>query len=136
MADPQNGWFTLEIPIEIDDLEVPPFQETSIWEVWFGDVAKQVEANCVWAAWKHEEDIDAFCAQLIVDGSKARVFAGWCVIMFVHYSEGEFRYVAAQKTSWKDKVGMVDIEYQSKIVGFHILYSSIARCIWHRVPNS
>ena len=28
---PQNGWFTEENPIKMEDLGVPPFKETPIW---------------------------------------------------------------------------------------------------------
>jgi len=30
MGDPQNGLFIMEYPKNMDDLEVPPFQETFI----------------------------------------------------------------------------------------------------------
>ena len=31
MEDPQNASSKMEIPIQMDDLRVPPFQEASIW---------------------------------------------------------------------------------------------------------
>ena len=32
---PQNGWCRMENPIKMDDLGVPPFQETSIYTYFF-----------------------------------------------------------------------------------------------------
>ena len=43
MKVPNNGWWIMEHPIEMDDLELPPFQETSIFGKPINQPAKSDE---------------------------------------------------------------------------------------------
>ena len=42
---PIAGWFILENPLQIDDLGVPPFQETSIWDTC--EIHVEIDPICV-----------------------------------------------------------------------------------------
>ena len=47
MEVPQNGRFKMENPIKVDDLGVPPFQETSSWDVMFKSLFINTSFSCL-----------------------------------------------------------------------------------------
>ena len=46
-----HGWFAMENPIRMDDLEIPPFEETSIY--WHANITwhvKKLQPESSWSA--------------------------------------------------------------------------------------
>ena len=48
MGVAQNGWFRREHPINMDDLGVSPFQETTMFTFWISPFGRQVVCSSTW----------------------------------------------------------------------------------------
>ena len=79
---PKNGWFLVEYPTQMEDLGVPPFQETIILYGSICSICLQIPYNYVWG-WLSMIQLDGFTtvtAKLPVAGDLR--FDGQCLTLF------------------------------------------------------